>query len=344
MVRRRPPSRRRRGRSRPASRAKGGGRAGRWVLLIVAAIALFAAGLYLGRSDFDPATLLPRLADGLDREPATGQEETTAPPERPTEPPPAPAPPRHEEHEFAVEETPEPPVITEPPPPGHGVVVAVVIDDLGRSLADLDRIRDLGVPVTYAVLPYESRTPQVVAELERRGEEMILHLPMEPSNGANPGPGALTREMSRRELVEGTRRALEAVPGAVGVNHHMGSLLSVDRRSMDTILGVISGRGLYYLDSRTSAESVAYAAARALDVPAAERQVFLDPDPRPAAVRYQFRRLLEQARERGAAIAIGHPHPDTLTVLAEEVPLAADRGYQFVPVSFLVDRSGLAAK
>lgn len=314
----------------------------------MAAIALFAAGVYLGRSNLDPTSFLERLAPEPGHEEPDGQNETAKPPKPPKrqEPAPAPAagPSRHEEHEFSVEKVPEPPPITEPPPPGHGVLVALVIDDLGRSLEDLERIRALGVPVTYAVLPFESRTADVVAELGRRGEEMILHLPMEPTNGANPGPGALKRGMSRRDLVKSTRRALEAVPGAVGVNHHMGSLLSVDRRSMDVILGEISGRGLYYLDSRTSAESVAYAAARALDVPAAERQVFLDPDPRPEAVRYQFRRLLKAARQRGAAIAIGHPHADTLAVLAEEVPLAAERGYQFVPVSFLVDRSGLAAR
>ena len=113
---------------------------------------------------------------------------------------------------------------------------------------------------------------------------------------------------------------------------------------MDAILGVIGRHGLYFLDSRTSAESVGYQAARELDLPAAERQVFLDPDPRPEAVRYQFRRLLDEARKRGSAIAIGHPHPETLRVLQEEVPLAAARGYRFVPVSYLLDRSSVAAK
>jgi len=167
---------------------------------------------------------------------------------------------------------------------------------------------------------------------------------MEPTNGANPGPGALTERMSRRQLAEATRRAIRAVPGAVGVNNHMGSRLSADPKAMNAILAVIGRHDLYFLDSRTSAESVGYKTARALDLPAAERQVFLDPDPRPEAVRYQFRRLLSEARKRGSAIAIGHPHPDTLRVLQEEVPLAVERGYRFVPVSFLLDRSSVAAK
>jgi hypothetical protein len=150
--------------------------------------------------------------------------------------------------------------------------------------------------------------------------------------------------MAPAELARATREALDAVPGAVGVNNHMGSRLSADRASMAAILGVIGERGLYFLDSRTSAESVAFAAARELDIPAAERQVFLDPDPRAEAVRYQFRRLLAAARERGAAIAIGHPHPATLAVLEEEVPLALEHGYRFVPVSYLLDRSSVAAR
>lgn len=256
-----------------------------------------------------------------------------APPPVPTEP----------EHPVPAGET-EPPPVEGPPPPGDGAAVSLVIDDLGRSVADLDRLAALGVPVTYAVLPFESRTAEVAGALRERRAEVILHLPMEPSNGADPGPGALTRAMGGAELGRATRRALRAVPGAVGVNNHMGSGLSADRASMEAVLRVIGERGLYFLDSRTSAESVAFATARELDVPAAERQVFLDPDPRPEAVRHQFRRLLEAARERGAAIAIGHPHPHTLAVLEEEVPLAVERGYRFVPVSYLLERSSVAGR
>jgi polysaccharide deacetylase 2 family uncharacterized protein YibQ len=124
----------------------------------------------------------------------------------------------------------------------------------------------------------------------------------------------------------------------------MGSSLSADRPSMDAVLREIRRRGLYFLDSRTSAESVGYRAARDLEIPAAERQVFLDPDPRAEAVRYQFRRLLEVALERGAAIAIGHPHAETLRVLEEEIPLARERGYRFVPVSYLLDSTAVAAR
>lgn len=315
--------------------------AGRWLVLILFGAALFAAGLYLGRTG-DRAEPEPGEGAAAPR-PAPASPEPRKTPGEPS-PPPVPSEPEHPEP-LADAEPPAVPIPVEgPPPPGEGAAVALVIDDLGRSVADLDRIEALGVPVTYAVLPFESHTAAVVGALASRGAEVILHLPMEPANGADPGPGALTRAMGRAELARATREALGAVPGAVGVNNHMGSSLSAHRPSMEAILRVIGERGLYFLDSRTSAESVAFTAARELDVAAAERQVFLDPDPRPGAVRYQFRRLLDAARERGAAVAIGHPHPHTLAVLEEEVPLAVERGYRFVPVSYLVERSSVAAR
>jgi len=224
--------------------------------------------------------------------------------------------------------------------PVHGVRVALVIDDLGRSVEDLAPLERLGVPVTYAVLPFQEQTPQVVSELRRRGAEILLHLPMEPKNGEDPGPGALHRGMSDEELRERTLAALRAVPGAVGVNNHMGSELSSETGPMTTVLGVLAARGLFFLDSRTSAESVGYKVARELGVPAAERQVFLDGEPTPQAIEAQFQRLLSLARTRGSAIAIGHPHPETLAALGRDVPKAKADGYEFVPVSYLLDRAG----
>ena len=219
--------------------------------------------------------------------------------------------------------------------PGH---VALVIDDLGERPEDLVPLLALGVPVTYAVLPYEEHTKEVVAELRRRRVEMLLHLPMEPLNGEDPGPGALLTGMDEDELREKTEAALRAVPGAVGVNNHMGSRLSEDEHALTPVLRVLAEHGLFFLDSRTSASSVGYRTARSLGLPAVERHVFLDRDPSPEAIRKQFQRLLELSRTRGAAVAIGHPLPDTLQVLTEEVPKARAEGFEFVPVSDLLDR------
>jgi polysaccharide deacetylase 2 family uncharacterized protein YibQ len=245
-----------------------------------------------------------------------------------------------------VEPEGQPPVVVSNPQPApapgsvRGVRIALVIDDLGHDVADLGPLEALRVPVTYSVLPFEEQTPQVVAELRRRGAEILLHLPMEPMHGQNPGPGALLQGMSDGELKVRTEAALKAVPGVVGVNNHMGSLLSSEEGPMRTVLEVLAERGLFFLDSRTSAQSVGYKVAIGMGIPAAERQVFLDGETTPEAIHGQFERLLALARTKGAAIAIGHPHPETLAALAREVPKARAAGFEFVPVSYLLTRSG----
>jgi polysaccharide deacetylase 2 family uncharacterized protein YibQ len=225
---------------------------------------------------------------------------------------------------------------------GEAPTVALVIDDLGRSLEVIDQLRGFGVLLTYAVLPFESRTAEVAARLDQLGLEYLCHLPMEARLGVDPGPGALDASMRPRELRASTRRALGAVPGAVGVNNHMGSALSEDRVAMTAVLEVVRSQGLFFLDSRTSPASVAFAAASELGVPAAERRVFLDGDRDPIAIRREFRRLLELAGGGAAAIAIGHPYPETLAVLAEEIPRAVAEGYRFVTVSQVIASQGIA--
>ena len=192
-------------------------------------------------------------------------------------------------------------------PPAQGARVALVIDDLGRSVIQVEKLHQLGIPMSYAVLPFESKTSEVVEALKEHESEILCHLPMEPRNGANPGPGALTGNMSPGELAQATRSALVQIPQAAGVNNHMGSGLSTDPQAMRPILDVVAEQGLFYVDSRTSAESLGYRLALELGIPAAERQVFLDVVQEETMVRQQFRTLLETAQQRGAAIAIGHP-------------------------------------
>jgi len=163
---------------------------------------------------------------------------------------------------------------------------------------------------------------------------------MAAQHGENPGPGALTETMDHRELRQATRNALDAVPGAVGVNNHMGSALSEDPAAMSAVLDVVRRRGLFFLDSRTSAASVAYDLARESGIAAARRNVFLDRDRAPEAIRAELRRPLAIARGGEPAIAIGHPYPETLQVLAEEIALARQKGYRFVTLSRVVKAAG----
>lgn len=224
------------------------------------------------------------------------------------------------------------------PGAGAGPRIALVVDDLGRSVADVEKLAKLGIPITFSVLPFEVRTPEVVAELRRRGLEYLCHLPMEAKGGANPGPGALLSSMGAAELRATVERAFDAVPGAAGVNNHMGSAVMSDASALGVILDRVRARDLYFLDSRTSVDTLGYSLARRRGIPAAERQVFLDARPDQAFVRGQWQELLATARLRGAALAIAHPHDDTLAVLSQEVPAARRAGFRFVTASELLDR------
>jgi len=302
-------------------RARGLSRRRLALLLAVAGLS-FALGMFWARRGQAPGG--PAGDDGV-----------RTPPPAPAAPPPAPS--RRRELPPAAPAPPGParPAALAPVAAGQARI-ALVIDDLGRSVADVGRVESLHVPWTGAVLPFESQTAEVAAALRTRGIEYLCHLPMQAANG-DPGPGALLLDMTPAQLARTTGAALDAVPGAAGVNNHMGSVLSADEGAMGPILAELAARGLFFIDSRTSPASVGYRLALAHGVAAAERQVFLDADPAPEAVALQFERLLGLARERGAAVAIGHPHRDTLSVLEREIPRALAAGYEFVPASYLLD-------
>ncbi|MCP5114301.1 MAG: divergent polysaccharide deacetylase family protein, partial [bacterium] len=151
------------------------------------------------------------------------------------------------------------------------------------------------------------------------------------------GPGALLLGMSPEELATATRRALAAVPGAVGVNNHMGSGLLSQRQPSSVVLSVLAEHRLFFLDSRTSADTVGYSLARHLGLRAGERQVFLDTQRDPAFIQAQFDSLRTAARKRGGAIAIAHPYRETLAVLATAIPAAREAGFEFVTASTLIE-------
>ncbi|MEM9595750.1 MAG: divergent polysaccharide deacetylase family protein [Acidobacteriota bacterium] len=336
----------------PSNRRRPQVTVGAKAVLALFASAVLAAGLYLGYQLSRPPAK-PELADlaGGGSNPADPPApRPSAPTSKPTPDPAAEATPSTGTLDGGDAESPAAretgsdgaavEIRRQPPPgpwPGGAPRVAIVIDDLGRSVKDVRDLGALGVPLSYAVLPYEARTEAVVAELQRRGDEILCHLPMEPQGGNDPGPGALSTSMSAQQIADATRRAIEAVPGAVGVNNHMGSALVADRDAMSAVLGELARRNLFFVDSRTTADTVAYSLARQLGVPAGERQVFLDNDREVTAIRSQFAELLRQAEARGGALGIAHPYPETLEALAAEIPAARSAGYAFVTASQLLD-------
>ncbi len=199
--------------------------------------------------------------------------------------------------------------------------LAIVLDDAGHSPADVELLSELPPQVAVAVLPNAAFAHHVAQGFLRQGREVLIHLPMEPraNGGVGPGEGAILVGLSEEEVRRRVEAARAAVPGAVGVNNHMGSRATGDEPTMIAVMAALAGQGLYFLDSRTTATSLALGAARRAGIPAVQRDVFLDVVADEPAVRRALGEAVELARANGSAVAIGHVHPTTVAVLREEL-------------------------
>jgi polysaccharide deacetylase 2 family uncharacterized protein YibQ len=219
------------------------------------------------------------------------------------------------------------------------VRVAIIIDDLGNSRHLGFEAVDLPGDLTYAVLPLRPYSKDIARRAHAGGKEVMLHLPMQTTDGRTIGAGGLHLDMARDEFARALQVSLSAVPYVSGVNNHMGSLLTQHPGAMRWLMEDLKCFDrLYFVDSRTDVRTVARQYAREAGLPSAARDVFLDNEQDVDYVRGQLRRLVDKARRRGTAIGIGHPYPETLAVLAEELPRLAAQGIQLVPVSRLVER------
>ena len=215
--------------------------------------------------------------------------------------------------------------------------VVVGIDDLGLNRPASRAVAALPGPLTLAYLPYASDLERQTAAARGAGHELLVHMPMEPERGGiDPGPMALTRDASPAELDRRINWNLTRFDGFVGINNHMGSRLTAHRPQMTRVLRTLKARGLLYLDSRTSARTVGASVAGDLAVPFAERDIFLDNERTPAAVRAQLRKLERKAHRDGSAIAIGHPYPETVAVLTQWLASLDDKGLVLAPLSAVV--------
>lgn len=218
--------------------------------------------------------------------------------------------------------------------------IAIVIDDMGLDRKRSDKVQALPGPLTLAWLPYAHALPQQTAQARAAGHELIVHMPMEPSGNADPGPDALLTALGETELRRRLARHLAAFDGFVGINNHMGSRFTADQRGMAVVLSELAGRGLLFLDSRTTADSAAGPLAAHYHVPMLARDVFLDHQQSPQAVAAALAKVEEIARRKGSAIAIGHPHDVTTAALAAWLPTLEAKGFQLVPLTALLKEQG----
>jgi polysaccharide deacetylase 2 family uncharacterized protein YibQ len=223
--------------------------------------------------------------------------------------------------------------------PGPRGQVALIMDDMGNSLEMLDELTALGRPMTIAVLPYSAHAAETARIAHERGFEVLLHLPLESVNNheamANT-EGMIMASMTEPAIVAGFEASYDRVPFAAGTNNHMGSRFTAERDLMRVLLKPIKERGLFFVDSRTSAKTVALEEAQRMGVRATQRDVFLDADEDRGRIKGRLIELLQKARKKGRAVGICHPFPETLAVLKSSLFLLDSYNLEAVPVSKLV--------
>lgn len=221
---------------------------------------------------------------------------------------------------------------------GKTALVAIVIDDLGADIKQAREILSLRGKITFAVMPGLSQSKKVAELARQNGHEVLLHLPMEYRNrNGKPAPGMLRADMTPMEFLTTVSDNVESVPGAIGINNHEGSSLTENQEAMKFLMAELKARNLMFLDSFTSAKSVAYATAKEFGLKSARRDVFLDNEAdNPASIRKQLDELTAIARKNGKAIGIGHPHPATINELRKWLTEADSQGIELVPVSRLM--------
>jgi len=264
----------------------------------------------------------------------------------PTEEAPPPDPPPVATPPPAPEPAPAPPPPAEPPPAGlatpepsapAGPRVALLIDDIGYSRASRDRLLALPAPIAFAILPEAPQARAAARQLAAAGRDVLAHLPCEPKRASlMAGMRFLTVDLGPAAVTARATEMLDAVPGAVGANNHMGSRFTTEPRVLEPLMRLLRQRGLFFVDSRTVSGSRAAATARQVGVPALARDVFLDDDPSREAVDRQLAEIERRAAKQPVVLAIGHPKPATLDALEHWFANGAG-GLTFAAPSELLD-------
>ena len=219
---------------------------------------------------------------------------------------------------------------------GDKPVLVIVIDDMGISKKHTAEITSLKYPLTAAFLTYGQQLEEQVNHSIAAGQEIMLHTPMEPQTKADLAPDTLTTAMSLKEIKTNFEKMLKNFPWIKGINNHMGSKLTEDFERMSVIMAVLKEKGLFFLDSKTSAKSRAEEAAQKVGIPYAHRHVFLDNTNEKTYILKQLHKLESLAQKNGYAIAIGHPKSGTYEALKEWLPQVNKKGFKLMPLSEVV--------
>ncbi len=217
--------------------------------------------------------------------------------------------------------------------------IAIVIDDLGGENKISQELLRWDLPITFSILPFAPFSKTLAREAHRKGKEVILHLPMEPHGypEVRPGEGVLLEEMDETSFLRQLSKDIEAVPYIKGVSNHMGSRLMEDPDKMKIVFSELKRRGLYFLDSRTTPQTIGLQVAQSVGLKAMERNIFIDNSLAEEDIKRQLEQLVQFSISNGTAIGIGHPHPSTVKFLKEILPKMKEKGIELVPLSAVME-------
>ncbi|MGD2118418.1 MAG: divergent polysaccharide deacetylase family protein [Chromatiales bacterium] len=216
-------------------------------------------------------------------------------------------------------------------------VISLIIDDLGNDAQVAEQALQLPGPIAYAILPGTPYDQVIALRARDLGKQVMLHIPMEAEHDKPLGPKALTSNMSEVDFKAVLQDALATVPNVAGLNNHMGSLLTQNADAMRWVMQVLKQQQLFFVDSRTSAHTVAESIANETGVRAMRRDVFLDHSREPKDIARQYRRLLQLAQRQGWATGIAHPYPETIEFLKFALPQLEQNNIRLVFASEMYD-------
>jgi polysaccharide deacetylase 2 family uncharacterized protein YibQ len=222
-------------------------------------------------------------------------------------------------------------------PVGPGTL-AIIVDDMGSSSQEAKELLSIDLPITFSIIPGLSKVKAVAEAAHAKGRQVMIHMPMEPQ-GYPRQPlekNGLLLAQTNDQITQQVANYVRMIPYAVGANNHMGSSFTENEEKMVVVLSVLKEKGLFFIDSRTTPNSVGYSLAEKIGLEAGARNVFLDNVQDVAAIKAQLAEAAKLARRQGRAIAICHPHPTTIQALQEAMPELAKSGITFALASELV--------
>ena len=197
--------------------------------------------------------------------------------------------------------------------------LAIIIDDVGTR-SQVNAIKGLNIPLTMSFLPPSKARPNS-AKLAAKEKQYMVHLPLEAQNFSAEEPDTLRISNSQQEISARIRYIKNIFPKVHQINNHTGSKFTSNEVAMNRLIFALRANNIDFIDSRTTAETKAPKVLKNFGLKYVARDVFLDHHMDKKYIKEQIKKAIKVAKQHGTAIAIGHPHANTILALSESKKL-----------------------